>query len=296
MVVSNALRRILVATDFSPGAAAAVDRAVQLARAHGAALDLLHVFDVGAWRSLKGVFDAQRLTVDPPPDVASKQRLSDLAATLAADTGVEAEAHFSVGEAAERIVAHARERGCGLVIVGARADPGWLGLGGTASKVVRLPSCPVLTVRLSAARPYERVLIAADLREGSLTAAQFALRLLPDAQHQVFYALDPALDRDLWIGGLGKEHIRLLHDSMHAYARRELEQLADGLSREARHPVLAEVVDDVRSRTIVQRAASMPADCVVVGHHGEGALAERWLGNMAQHVLHHTQRDVLVAP
>jgi nucleotide-binding universal stress UspA family protein len=296
MVVTSALRRILVATDFSPGAAAAVERAVELARAHGAALDLLHVFDVGAWHSLKGVFDAQRLTVDPPPDVASRQRLSDVAAKLAADAGLEVEAHFGIGAAAERIVAHARERGCALVVLGARADPGWLGLGGTASKVVRAPSCPVLTVRLNAARPYERVLIAVDLREGALKASQFALRLLPQARHHAFYALDPASERDLRIGGLGQEHVRLLRDSMRAYAHRELEQLASGLSRDARHAVSAEVVDDVPSRAIVQRAASMPADCVVVGHHGEAALAERWLGNMAQHVLHHTNRDVLVVP
>lgn len=296
MAVASAVRRVLVATDSSPGALAAVDRAVQLARAHGASLDLLHVFDAGAWHSLKAVYDAQRLTVDPPPDVSTRQRLSEVAARLAADAGLEVAAHFSVGEAAERIVAHARERACTLVVLGARADPGWLGLGGTASKVLRAPGCPVLTVRLDAARPYERVLIAVDLREGSLRASQFALRLLPDAHHQMLHALDPALDRDLRIGGLGQEQIRVLHDSMHAYAHRELAQLAGGLSREARYPVSAEVVDDVRSRAIVQRAASMPADCVVVGHHGEGALAERWLGNMAQHVLHHTHRDVLVVP
>lgn len=296
MFASRVIRRILVATDFSPGAAVAVDRAVQLARAHGAALDVLHVFDVSAWHSLKGVFDAQRLTVDPPPDLATKQRLSDVAAKLAADAGLEVRAHFTTGKAAERIVALARERGCELVVVGARADLGWLGLGGTASKVVFAPSCPVLTVRLNAALPYERVLIAVDLREGSLQASQFALRLLPDAHHHALYAVDPALDRDLWIGGLGEEHIRVLHDSMRARARAELGQLAGSFSREARHPVSFEVLDDVRSHAIVQRAAALPADCVVVGHHGDGSLPERWLGNMAQHVLQHTDRDVLVVP
>lgn len=296
MVASNALRRILVATDFSPGAAAAVDRAVQLATAQGPALDVLHVFDIGAWHSLRGVFDAQRLAVDPPPDVATRQRVAELAASLAARTGLSVEPQFAAGDAAEGIVARARERGCGLVVIGARADPGWLGLGGTAAKVLRTPPCAVLTVRLAAARPYERVLTAVDLREGALRASQFALQLLPDAQHQLLYALDPALDRDLWIGGLGQQHIRLLHDSMHAYARRELDQLAASLTRDARHPVAADVVDDVRSHAIVQRAAALPADCVVVGHHGEGPPSERWLGNMAQHVLHHTARDVLVVP
>lgn len=296
MFASKAIRHILVATDFSPGAAVAVDRAVQLARAHGAGLDLLHVFDVSAWHSLKGVFDAERLTVDPPPDLVTKLRLSDVAATLAADAGLEVRAHFTTGKAAERIVALARERECALVVVGARADSGWLGLGGTASKVVFAPSCPVLTVRLNAALPYERVLIAVDLHEGSLQASQFALRLLPDAHHHALHAVDPALDRHLRIGGLGEEHIRRLHESMRARSRTELRQLAGVLSRGARYPVSVEVLDDVRSHAIVQRAAALPADCVVVGHHGEGALSERWLGNMAQHVLQHTNGDVLVVP
>lgn len=57
------IRSIVVATDFSPGATAALERAVQLAVAHGASLRLLHAFDVSAWHSLKGVFDPQRLTM-----------------------------------------------------------------------------------------------------------------------------------------------------------------------------------------------------------------------------------------
>lgn len=52
---------IVAATDFSPGSSAAVERAVQLAVAHGASLRLLHAFDVSAWYRLKAVFDPQRL-------------------------------------------------------------------------------------------------------------------------------------------------------------------------------------------------------------------------------------------
>lgn len=296
MTAAKPLRRILVATDFSPGAAAAVDRAVQLAGAHGAALDLLHVFDIGAWHSLERVFDARRLAIDPPPDVATRQRLIDTAAALTAQSGVAVEAHFGVGRAADRVVAHARERACALIVLGARGEPGWLGLGGTAAKVLRVPGCPVLMVRLPATRPYERVLLGVDLRAGSLKAAQFALRLLPDAHHHAMYALDPALDRGLWTGGMGQGHIRLLRESMQEQARKGLDELAAGLSPQARHALSTEIVDDARSRAIVQRAASLPADCVVVGHHGEDGPAERWLGNMAQHVLQHTACDVLVVP
>ena len=47
-VAANRPRRILVATDFSAPAGAAVARAGQLARAHGAALTALHVTGGGS--------------------------------------------------------------------------------------------------------------------------------------------------------------------------------------------------------------------------------------------------------
>jgi nucleotide-binding universal stress UspA family protein len=47
---------------------------------------------------------------------------------------------------------------------------------------------------------------------------------------------------------------------------------------------------------LVVRAWSLPADCVVVGHHGQGPLEESLLGNMTQHLLHHTTCDALIVP
>ncbi len=290
------IRSIVVATDFSPGSEIAVERAVQLAAEHDTSLHLLHAFDVGAWHSLKGVFDAQRITADPPPDVRMQQRLADSAASLAAQTGLKVEAQYGRGAPETVIDSHVKAHATSVVVVGSRAEPTLLGLGGTASKVLRSPACPVLVVRTVGTRCYDKVLTAVDLREGSLRAATLGLGLFPAAHHHLFFALDPALDRSLWIGGLGKAHIELLHGSMHAQAQRDLQSLARDLTRHAAHPVGAELVDDVPSRAVVARAAAWPADCVVVGHHGEGKGAQRFLGNMAQHVLHYTSRDVLVVP
>ena len=62
------------------------------------------------------------------------------------------------------------------------------------------------------------------------------------------------------------------------------------------HEVLAEVVVDVPARAIVERAASLHADCVVFGRHGRGGNTGPLLGGMARQVLQHTLRDVLVVP
>ncbi|WP_198674941.1 universal stress protein [Rhodoferax ferrireducens] len=290
------IHSIAVATDFSPGSNAAVERAVQLAVAHGASLRLLHAFDVSLGHSVKGIFDPQRLTRNAPPDVLMRQHLSDLAAALAKQTGLRVEAGFSVGKADSGIKAYAGAHEVALVVMGSRAEPAATGLGSTASKVVRSLACPVLIVRSGGARSYEKVLLAVDMHEGSARVATVALSLFPAAQHHLLYAVDPALERVLGTSAVEKDQMRVPHESMHALAVRQLEQMARELTTRFQHQVAAEVLEDVPSRAIVERAATLHADCVAVGHHGHGAGPERLLGSMVQHVLHHTLRDVLVVP
>ncbi|MBA3058330.1 MAG: universal stress protein [Gammaproteobacteria bacterium] len=271
------IHNIVVATDFSPGATAAVDRAVQVARTHGAVLRLLHVFDVSAWRGLRGVFDPQRLAREPPPDVQIRRRLNDLSASLATQTGLQVEAHFSVGEADGAVRAYVAAHETALLVIGSRAEPSILGLGSTASRLVRAPHCPVLMVRCALVKAYATVLAAVDLSAQAKRAATVAIALFPAAQHHLALALGPGA-----------------HESAHAQALHDLNQVARSLSGTAQHPVLAEVLDDVPARAILERAAAFSADCVVVGHHGGNGGAQSQLGSMAQQVLQHTLRDVLV--
>ena len=86
------------------------------------------------------------------------------------------------------------------------------------------------------------------------------------------------------------------HETAYASAARQLGQLAREVMVRFDHEVLAEVVVDVPARAIVERAASLHADCVVFGRHGHGRSSEPLLGSMAQQVLKHTLRDVLVVP
>jgi len=290
------IRNIVVATDFSLGSDAAVSRAVLLAQAHGASLRLLHAFDVSAWHSLKGIFDPQRFVTDPPPDVRMRQHLLELAESLSTQSGLQVEARLTVGDADAAIMAYATAHDTSLVVIGSRADPDMAGLGSIASKIVRAPICPVLVVRSKESRHYDKVLCAVDMSEVSMRAATGAIALFPLARHHLLCAVDPALERALWTKTLATDQTRMQGESMHAFALQQLEQLARKLTSQAEHEVTAEVVDGVPARAIVARASALPADCVAVGHHGQGARTERLLGSMAQHVLQHTLRDVLVVP
>ena len=171
-----------------------------------------------------------------------QRRLSDLTATLATRTGLEVEARFSIGSAHSAINKYVTAHAPSLVVLGSRAEPAMPGLGSTALKVLRSPACPMLIVRSTKSRPCAKVLSAVDMRDGPVRAAKAAIRLFPAAHQHLLHAVDPTLELALWMGDVAKEQIRLLHDSLHTKALRQLAQLAQELTREADHQVGAEAV------------------------------------------------------
>jgi nucleotide-binding universal stress UspA family protein len=294
----SGIRRVVVATDFSAGSVQAVDRGVLLAQAHGACLEVLHAFDPSAWRALQGIFDARRLTGEVPNGVVAREQLSALAESLAAKTGLDVTAHNGVGDAAAAIASHVKTMKSALVVIARRADPGAPGLGSTLMRVLRSAPCPVLVVRNGVARDYERVLSAVDLRDVSWRAASAALEWLPGAEHELLSVIDPAWERELMrhpaapVPGPGGDEA----ESLHARAERQLQRLAHDLCLRPGCRVRSEVIEGVPVRAIVDRAAAWPADCVAVGRHGQGALADRFLGSTSLDLLHHAVADVLVVP
>ena len=123
-------RQILVATDFSDGAEAAVRAAHAYARAFGAHLHVLHI----TWSGEYG--------------------LTDLFATLRAELGesVPITCASMPGDAADQIVRYARQHAVDLVVVGTHGRTGFSRalLGSVAEAVARAAPCPVLTVPASA--------------------------------------------------------------------------------------------------------------------------------------------------
>ncbi|WP_439590297.1 universal stress protein [Hydrogenophaga sp.] len=293
---------ITVCTDFSPGGLAAVERAAQLAMEHGAALCLLQAWEVG---SLDGAgAPALADSLQRPGQVPAlqartsklQQRLADSASTLALRLGLTVEIVLGFGAAHVVINEHIQSRRPTLVVLGSRFDPATVGLGGTVLKLLRDPGCPVLIVRKSHAKPYQQVMSAVDLRDGSVRAVVAALALFPQAHHHMLYAVSPALDSSLEAGGISAEQVQSLHETMYQNAERELQLLAQGLSTKALHAVSADVADDVPARALLVGAATLQADCIVVGHHDAETIGQSELGSMALHVTQFVPADVLVVP
>jgi nucleotide-binding universal stress UspA family protein len=136
-------RKVLYATDFSKESLAAAPYAISMAEENQARLILLHV-------------------MKPSPTPRSERETQDLLSNAtfelheivpaSAELWCTAEAIVREGNAAEKILETAKEKGVDLIVLGVRDRKGHLGAAthlerATAHKVVAHAACPVLTVR-----------------------------------------------------------------------------------------------------------------------------------------------------
>ena len=145
--MSRICNRILVATDFSHTADAALAYATTLASALQSTIHLVHVLEDPLVPASVGASDEfTPMPVEMPDEVrqraeeALRARLGNAVGGTEVRTGA---------MAAAAIVAVARERGADLIVMGTHGRRGLahLLLGSVAERVVRTAECPVLTVR-----------------------------------------------------------------------------------------------------------------------------------------------------
>jgi nucleotide-binding universal stress UspA family protein len=141
------MKKILVATDFSPHADAALDLALEIARPLGAAMTLLNVWQLPISAFPNGI-------AFPPAPEIEREIVDSVTRALArtkervAQRGVTVETQHACGEAPQEIVRYAREHGFDLIVIGTHGRRGFrrLVLGSVAELVVRTAEVPVLTV------------------------------------------------------------------------------------------------------------------------------------------------------
>jgi nucleotide-binding universal stress UspA family protein len=147
------IQRIVVGTDFSEIADAALDSAIDLAAQVGAAITLVHAYEIPVY----GVPDGALVTT---ADVAG--RLANAAQEgLRAETernkgkGVPIDTVVRVGLAWDEVNAVAADVHADLIVVGTHGRRGFARafLGSVAERILRTATCPVLVVRGKESQP-----------------------------------------------------------------------------------------------------------------------------------------------
>jgi nucleotide-binding universal stress UspA family protein len=132
-------RWIVVGTDFSDGAARALDQAVDLASELGARVALVHAFD-----DLPGT----PMLHDPTPGITSELAVCS-ARSAAAKWGVRVDTFVRRGAPWDKLVNLATDLGADLIVVGARGQRAGnhdLFLGTVASRLATVSTRTVLVV------------------------------------------------------------------------------------------------------------------------------------------------------
>lgn len=150
-MTGNPFTKIAVAFDGSPDSAKAVGMACSMAKEHGSALVVVHVFSIPAFTYATPAPAPQidaRLLEDSAKETGSKI-LQD-AKRIIGDSGVEARFELlQASSVVEAIVEFAANEKCDLIVVGTRGMTGFkkLILGSVSSGIVSHAQCPVLVVR-----------------------------------------------------------------------------------------------------------------------------------------------------
>lgn len=307
------IRRILFATDFSASSHQAYGTALRLAHSHGAELHVLHALTLAEPEPPSPMGEEEGV------EVSASQRLfrgtiSELMEKLHVAQEKEAEARlqwhaeasdgtvtlvpsFRRGTSpASVILAYAEERDVDLVIIGSHGRRGIRRalLGSVAEEVVRLASCPILTVRGEPAASvdvrFDRIVVPIDFSMHSDVALRHAAGLarLFEAEIHLIHVVHELLQPDFYYpSGSRTLSVEVLREK----AAEKLEELAE------RHLDGQSVRHHVRvgraAHEIVELAKELPADVIVISSHGLTGVPAMLLGSQTAFVVRRAPCSVL---
>lgn len=292
----SGFRCVLVPVDFSEHSSAALELAIELARAAGGTIHLLHAYELPLGTIPPYGISVPESLLAQVRDAAAR-RLEKAAHKVAA-AGGSCETHVVHGAATEVVLDAARELGANLVVMGTRGLTGLkhVLLGSVAERTLRQAPCPVLVVPTRDRREeplgrFRRILVPLDFSKHSDSALALAVDLarehgaelhlvhayeLPAA---VTMAYGVAIPQTVWDGIQEAAAARLEE------GRQRVE--AAGL-RATTHLATAPAADAIASA-----AEAFEADLIVMGTRGLTGLKHVLLGSVAERTIRSARCPVL---
>jgi nucleotide-binding universal stress UspA family protein len=293
------LGHVLVATDFSPHADVALDRAVALARGEGAALTLLHVATTAATvPAMPEVESAAALELAAVAEDLEREVSSQIADRVARvrAAGIEPRVELRSGHPDDAIVQVAEEVHADLLVIGTHGRTGITRflLGSVAEHIVRRAHCHVLVARGEPVNGvFHKALVATDFSPGASDALRAAMALSEGAIDVVHAWQYPVGTWGMHVLADRTAAMQTLREALVAGAEQKgadlMAQLA-GSGREVRF-----VIEQGASANVVTELASRGSyDLIALGTHGYRGFRRFLLGSVAEAVVRHAHCSVLV--
>jgi nucleotide-binding universal stress UspA family protein len=295
-------QRILVPTDFSPPAQAALRQAVWVAEKCQAKLVLAHVLTDLRKAVAHTSFDARLDLLRGEGEVFERELRKDSDRKLQKLIGelgpTKAETHYEtlLGEPFVEIIHSVLQENYDLVVTGTRGMstlPG-LFLGSTAKRLIRKCPCSVWVVKGEQTAPHQSILVAVDMSDVSRRAFAEACRIATwsGAELHVLHAIDAQdVPKDL----LDKQTADAPGKTGKTQIQEAAEQHFDAFLRSAPgglalHKHLAW---GTPWREIRDLAGKLNSPLIVMGTVGRTGMRGVLIGNTAEKVLTHCDASIL---
>lgn len=289
--------KILVPTDFSENADHALGYAIELGKASGAELHLLHVPVVPTYLLMD-------LSYSPGPEVVTRiheeaqealdERVEELEAA-----GVRHVEVLREGTVHEVIGDYASETGVSVIVLGTHGRTGVAKLlyGSVTERVVKTAKAPIVVVPLGAAPMPTSLVVAYDFSEPAKRAAETARALhgtFPGSIHLVHTYLDvwaEYTDRGAVVGEAAERRREAL--------ARGLEEMLTDAANELfsidAQAVQCHLVTGDPAKGILAVADEVGASLICAGTTGKSGVARVLLGSVARRLLHDSKVPILLA-
>lgn len=292
--------RILVATDLSPNADAALQQAVWLARQNRARLVLAHALpdlqralleasDEARRDFLYGEGERIQREMRQESDTRMRQMILDLQAT-----DLDLTAETLLGDPFVALTHAVQAEHYDLLLAGTRGLAAWKQflLGSTAKRLIRNCPADVWIVRPEHAAPPEVVLAATDFSDVSLKAVRHGLQVAEQANAR-FHLLHVIDAKDVPEDVISKiPQGSSLRNEINENARRRLDSFIDALETD-RSKIQMHCSCGVPWKDIGSTARHLKAELIVMGTVGRSGIKGVLLGNTAEKVLDTCEASIL---
>lgn len=275
------MKALLLANDLSARSDRALQRAMRLAREHGAALTVVYAMDEDLPQKVSDRMTASAQDAIADQIAACRDHQPE---TIAIKVGY--------GRRHEVILREAERADADLLVLGIHGESHLEDMfqGATAERVLRYGQRPVLVVREPVSGPYRRSVVGIDLSACSIQAAALALSVTDTGDVYLVHAVHVPFEGFIHDPRIHRETAQARRAELHRVTQR-LDEATQASGIELHEVIREGAVTEVLRREVRHREA----DLLVLGTHGRTGPARMIQGSVTETLLSHPPCDVLAA-
>ncbi len=302
---NTTIKTILVPIDFSELSNGAIATAKNLAHRFGAEIHLAHVHEFPFAPALPSPLPPAIVSYRDSAAESRRRRLQ----ILAKRHGLALEdSHFLIGAPTFREICQlAREISADLIVMPTHGKTGLARIfgGSTAERIVQHAPCPVLVAR-NAGRTSPRaskagkkksntILVPVDFSQPSFQALEYAIEFAGRIAARILVYHAVPLGDAFTADGYAMYNLSALEQAARADAEKQMQKFV-GLAKFGRIPYETIVTSDAAIAGICALAEEREVDLIITPTHGRTGLKHFLMGSVAELVVRHACRPVLVVP